>query len=104
MRTDPVRCQLRRGSLILTEDCYRNLLLGTEGVVLLRKERDFLLLPVRHAAAGGYVIKMLNASGDRIVSAQDFFRAQGIDDDAVLEITMDWSDEHHALIAEGLFN
>ena len=39
-----------------------------------------MILPVRHAAAGGYVLKLRNSAGDRVVHAPDFFREHHIDE------------------------
>ncbi len=44
-----------------------------------------LVLPVRYAASGGYVLKIRNAAGDRVVDAGDFFRDHGLDDGAEWE-------------------
>ena len=51
---------------------------GLEGVILLRRDNDILILPVRNNAAGGYLLKLRNSAGDRVVNAADFFRAQAI--------------------------
>jgi hypothetical protein len=48
----------------------------------LRQEADLLVLPVRHAASGGYIMKIRNAAGDRVINGADFFRDQGLDDQA----------------------
>lgn len=49
-------------------------------VILLRQDQDLLILPVRHAASGGYVLKIRNAAGDRVVNSADFFRDNGLSD------------------------
>ena len=47
---------------------------------------DLLILPVRHAAAGGYLLKLRNGAGDRVVNAPDFFREHGLDDEVAARI------------------
>jgi hypothetical protein len=90
---------LRRGALYLARDTYDRYFSGLETVILLRSDRDLCILPVRHAAAGGYLLKVRNRAGDRVVHAPDFFRECGIDDNASLEITVEWSGERGALVA-----
>jgi len=90
---------LRRGALYLTRDTYDRYFAGLEAVVLLRRDRDLCILPVRHAAAGGYLLKMRNKAGDRVVHAPDFFRECGIDEAATVELAVEWSRERGALVA-----
>ena len=77
---------MRRGALHFTREVYERFFAGLDNVVLLRDGADLLVLPVRHQAAGGYVIKLRNAAGDRMVNAADFFRDNGIEDD--IEMTL----------------
>lgn len=65
---------LKRGALYIDQALYQRYFAGLSTVILLRREDDLLILPVRHAAAGGYLLKIRNAAGDRIVDAADFFR------------------------------
>lgn len=68
--------RLARGSLHLPREVYERHLGGRECVVLLRDGPDLLVLPVRGAEAGGLLLKVRNAAGDRVVDAADFLRAQ----------------------------
>jgi hypothetical protein len=95
---------LRRGALYLTQDTYDRYFTGLEAVILLRRDRDLCILPVRHAAAGGYLLKLRNRAGDRVVYAPDFFREYGIDENIALELSVAWSAERGALIAAGAFD
>jgi hypothetical protein len=94
---------LRRGGLHFNRHVYESFFSGLDNVVLLRDGADLLVLPVRNQAAGGYVIKLRNAAGDRTVNAADFFRDNGIDD--VVEVTLpaQWSAERAALIVATTF-
>jgi hypothetical protein len=94
---------LRQGALHLSRETYERYFAGLEGVILLRRDRDLCILPVRHAAAGGYLLKVRNKAGDRVVHAPDFFRQQNVDDRIALELTVSWSAERGALVAAELF-
>ncbi len=72
----------RDGRLYIDREASEQFLGASGTVILLRQEDDLMVLPVRHAASGGYVLKIRNAAGDRVVSAADFFRDQGLSDDA----------------------
>ena len=71
---------LKRGALYVSCEVYDRYFAGLEAVILLRRDRDLCILPVRHAAAGGYLLKLRNKAGDRVVHAPDFFRECGIDE------------------------
>lgn len=94
---------LARGSLLLPQAVYAHYFSGLDGVALLRRGDDLLIMPVRHAAAGGYVLKQRNAAGDRVVCAADFFREQGLDDNCARRAAPVWRDDLAALTLPGLF-
>jgi hypothetical protein len=94
---------LKRGGLYLSRSVYERYFAGLETIVLIRRERDLLLLPVRHAAAGGYLLKRRNGAGDRVVNAPDFFRAQGFDDETAREFVVAWDSKRAALVAADVF-
>ncbi len=95
---------IRRGSLHLGRAAYARHFDGLQAVVLLRDGPDLLVLPVRHAAAGGYVLKLRNSAGDRVVAAADFFRANGIADEEARELSARWDEQHAALRAASAFD
>ena len=101
--TGSARITLKRGGLHLSREVYDRYFPGLEAIILLRREDDLLILPVRHAAAGGYLLKLRNGAGDRVVNAPDFFRAQGIEDSVERELPVVWATESAALIASGVF-
>lgn len=94
---------LKRGALYLSCDVYDRYFTGLETVILLRRGQDLCILPVKHAAAGGYLLKLRNKVGDRVVHAPDFFREHGIDENVALELSVAWSTEQGALVAVGAF-
>jgi hydrogenase maturation protease len=70
---------LRDGRLYFSRAAYERHLHDCVSVGLLARDGDWLLLPLR-AGAGGLQIKQRNAAGDRVIEAQEFFRAQGLED------------------------
>jgi hypothetical protein len=60
-------------------------------------------MPVRHVAAGGYLLKLRNGAGDRVVNAADFFRLNGLDDAVELHLLAFWCAERAGLVVEHAF-
>jgi hypothetical protein len=87
----------------LSCEVYDRYFAGLETVILLCRDGDLCILPVKHAAAGGYLLKLRNKAGDRVVYAPDFFREQGVDDGTALELSVVWSTERGALVAADAF-
>ncbi|MGL4395639.1 MAG: hypothetical protein ACRCS9_03780 [Hyphomicrobium sp.] len=100
------RCVLtiRRGTLYFTGDVYERFFDRLDNVVLVRDGSALVVLPVRNPTAGGYVMKLRTAAGDRAVQAADFFRDNGIDDDVELTLPATWIDARAALIAPSAFD
>jgi hypothetical protein len=94
---------LERGALYLSCEVCERYFAGLETVILLRRDSDLCILPVKHAAAGGYLLKRRNKAGDRVVYAPDFFREHGVDDAVALELSVVWSTERSALVAADAF-
>jgi hypothetical protein len=97
------RLSMRRGSLYLGRHTYERYFASLEGIVLLREHEDLTVMPVRLAGAGGYLVKVRNAAGDRVVDAADFFRTEGVLDDATFEVDSEWDDARGALVAARVF-
>ena len=68
---------VKRGSLYLAREVYDRYFAGLEAVILLRRDDDLLILPVRHAASGGYLLKLRNGAGDRVVERAGFLSRAG---------------------------
>jgi hypothetical protein len=94
---------VRRGALHFTRETYERFFNSLENVVLLRDGTNLVVLPVRHQAAGGYVIKVRTGAGDRTVMAADFFRENGIEDAVEMTLPATWSEERAALIVDRVF-
>jgi len=102
--TDDCILIVRRGALHLTRQVYERFFDKLDNVVLLRDGGDLVILPVRHQAAGGYVIKLRSGAGDRAVVASDFFRDNGVEDEVHLTLSAAWDEARSALIARGAFD
>ncbi len=94
---------VKGASLYLSREIYERYFAGLQTVILLRQDDDLLIMPVLHAAAGGYLLKLRNSAGDRVVNAADFFRAQGVRDETELSLQVVWSTERGALVASSAF-
>jgi hypothetical protein len=97
---EPATVTVKRGSLYIARALYDRFFAGVEAVILLRRGDDLLILPVRHAAAGGYLLKLRNSAGDRVVQAGDFFQTHGIGDEAELTLRVVWDQNIAGLCAE----
>jgi hypothetical protein len=102
--SDTCLITVRRGALYFTRDVYERFFNTLDNVILLRDGNDLVVLPVRNPSAGGYVIKLRTAAGDRAVQAADFFRDQGIEDQIEMTLPAIWSNERAALVALSAFN
>ncbi len=94
---------LHQGSLYLSGAVYDRYFAGLETVILLRREDDLLILPVKHAAAGGYLLKLKNSAGDRVVNAMEFFRFNEIDNMDRQSVEVGWDSNSAALRARSVF-
>ncbi|OSI61130.1 hypothetical protein BSZ21_32530 [Bradyrhizobium canariense] len=95
--------RVARGALYLSRETYDRYFAGLEAVILLRRADDLWIMPVRHAAAGGYLLKLRNSRGDRVVHAPDFLREHAVDEYVASQLPVAWSPEAGALIAAGAF-
>ena len=73
--------RLKRGSLRLSRATCEAYFAGLDAVILLPWELELFILPVRHAGGGGFLLKTINADGDRAVHAGELLRALGVEED-----------------------
>lgn len=92
---------LKRGALYLSRALVDRYFAGVAAVVMIDEGADLWILPVRHAAAGGYVLKIRNAAGDRVVDALDLLRAHHLDE-VERHVIAYWSDTHAGLVLAGV--
>lgn len=102
-RSAPLTVALKSGRLYVTRALYDRYFAGLASVILLRRDADLMIMPVRHAAAGGYVMKVRTAAGDRVVEAMDFFRDNGSDQPFERILPVAWDPKAAALAAQGIF-
>jgi hypothetical protein len=98
-----VRFRLYRDHLYLDAADYEAALAGRSSVALLRRGDDLHVLPVAGPEAGGFLVKQVNARGDRAVHAADFFRLNGVDETRGRCGTGTWSDAAACFVVPGLF-
>lgn len=96
----PSRIEIRRGNVYVEASVYATYFRGLESIILLRQDEKLLLLPVRHAAAGGLLLKVRNPHGDRVVHAQEFLRDQGVDERQEWTLPVQWDRRSAALVAD----
>lgn len=103
MNADGFMVRVSRGGLHVSAEDYERYFDGISGIVLIRRDSDLLILPVRLAQAGGYILKRKNLAGDRVAHAPDFFRASGIADESDREIEVTWNNTQGGLVGRGAF-
>ena len=94
---------LRRGSLYLSAQTCARCFSGLASVILLRRDEDLWIMPVRHAAGGGYLLKIRNAVGDRVINATDFFQEHGVNEDGERRFVVAWCSELAGLRVPSVF-
>lgn len=91
--------EVRRGSIYVPCEIYATYFAGLEAVIVLIREDKLMILPVRQMAAGGCLLKVRNARGDRVATAPDVFEAHGMAEFSIADLEVRWSAEDGALIA-----
>jgi len=70
--------RIERGSLYLEAELYLRYFRGIGTAVLTGDSHTLLLLPIRHTAAGGLLMKIRNARGDRVMHVSEALIACGL--------------------------
>lgn len=91
---------IARGTIRFPASLVARYFSGIEAVAVLIDGSTLRILPVRHVAAGGALLKQRNAAGDRVVAAFDAFEAHGLADFEAEDVPVRWSTEDAALLAE----
>jgi hypothetical protein len=95
--------RVHRDCLYIDVAAFTTHLTKVGNVALLREGEDLLILPIVSAAAGGFLVKQVNARGDRAIHAADFFRLNGIDEAREIRIDALWSDARAGFLVGGFF-
>ena len=105
--SDPKDCTsiaLRRGSIYLSAETYQKYFAGLDAVVLLERDTHLYIMPVRNTSGGGYLLKLKDSEGSRIINAMDFFRDRGKDSFDKVTVDVFWDQDMSALKATGFFS
>ena len=89
---------IRRGSVYVPVGVYETYFQGIEAIIAIIREDQLLIMPVQHVRAGGSLLKIRNAQGDRVVAAQDVFAANGLAERVCDDVTAEWDPSQAALI------
>lgn len=92
------RVAVRNGSVYLPAAVIDAYFRGIASVIILIREDDLLVLPVQQSAAGGCLLKIRNAAGDRVASAPDVFAANGLENWSEADLPALWSSTQSALL------
>jgi hypothetical protein len=90
---------VRDGSVYLPAAVVETYFRGIDAVVVLIREQRLMILPVHQATAGGCLLKLRNAAGDRVAQARDAFQDRGLLELTVAEVPAQWVSEEGALCA-----
>lgn len=90
---------VRAGAIYLPAAVAATYFANVASVIVLIRDGTLQILPVRHAQAGGCLLKIRNAAGDRVASAPDVFQAHGLGDWRASGVAARWSSDQGALIA-----
>ncbi len=91
------RIRIAGGSLYLDAAVYRRWFDSVQSVVLLGDCRALLLVPVTHAPAGGLLVKIRNARGDRVIHAPEALVGRGVPSDLAGDFPISWDQAAAAL-------
>jgi hypothetical protein len=72
---------IRRGSIHLSRELCDAHLPDVGAVALLARDDAVLIVPLTRQSAGGLLLNVRNARGDRVVHAQEFLRARELAED-----------------------
>lgn len=70
---------IRDGAVYLPAAVADTYFAGVDAVILLVRDGQLLVLPVRGTNAGGCLLKIINRAGDRVARAPDAFAEAGIE-------------------------
>ncbi len=89
--------RIAQGSLYLDAGLYERWFAGVQTVVLLGDPLMLVLVPVVHAPAGGLLIKVRNARGDRVIHAAEGLAGRGLPTDIEGDFPAAWDSSVAAL-------
>ncbi|MBL8473951.1 MAG: hypothetical protein KF778_06460 [Rhodocyclaceae bacterium] len=76
---------------------------GIECVAVLERDGALMVVPLAPGSAGGLLLKLRNARGDRVIHAQEIFRRCGYRESFdEYPVHARWSAESSALVLDGI--
>ncbi|WOJ90680.1 hypothetical protein RZS28_05145 [Methylocapsa polymorpha] len=98
-----LRMRLHRDCLYVDAADFAAQMANVGNVALLREGDDLWILPIFSAEAGGFLVKQVNARGDRAIHAADLFRLNGVDENRDIRLDAAWSDARAGFLASAFF-
>src|SRR5262249_35834202 len=98
-----VAFRIHRDHLYVAAEDFNAHMAGWRTAALLRRGDDLCVASLTGAEAGGYLIKQINARGDRAIHAADFLRLNGLDAAREIACRGAWRAEAGAFVLAGLF-
>jgi hypothetical protein len=96
---------LARGNIYLSREICEAHLAGVVSVALIARDGNILIVPLTQQSGGGLLLKQRNARGDRVIHAQDFYRAKGlVEDFEQRTLPVCWCQEYAALVVPNPVN
>ena len=86
------KLNIQSGSIYLMAEDYQAYFKGHEAVIVLIRDQALHIMPVQQMTAGGYLLKMRNAKGDRVVAAPDVFE-HGLAEWTATNLEATWSSD-----------
>lgn len=91
---------VRKGNLYFKASLYQKYFPDLQSAILMKKDKTLFILPVVNANAGGLLLKIRNAQGNRVIHAQDFFRENGIDEELDQMVPVFWDRDSSGLVVQ----
>ena len=89
-----------RGSVRLPAALVDTYFPGVDAVAVLIDDAMLRILPIRHVAAGGCLLKRCNLAGDCVAAAFDAFESRGLGGWERAGLPVRWSSRDAALVAD----
>jgi len=91
---------VRAGAVYLPAALVDKYFRGIDAVVVLIRDGRLMILPVHQATAGGCLLKIRNAAGDRVAQAHDVFQDMELVDLEAENLAARWDSQAGALCAD----
>ena len=99
----PRTVTVKRGNIYLSREICEAYFPDMHSIALIVRDDKLLIMPLIQESAGGLLLKIRNARGDRVIQAQEFFRDQSYAEDFEEQsIAVQWSSDWAALILNKL--